>query len=85
MFSYSGVCLYEFMCGGLPFGDNTEDTHHVCEEILSKPLKLPDWLKDTQTRRLITQLLSRSPEVRLGSSYAALKAHLWFNGFDWVK
>jgi len=28
-------------------------------------------------------LLSKSPEVRLGGSYGALKAHEWFEDFDW--
>ena len=30
------------------------------------------------------QLLSRMPETRLGGSYSALKAHAWFEKFDWV-
>lgn len=31
------------------------------------------------------QLLSKIPEVRLGSSYASLRANVWFDNFDWVK
>jgi len=30
-------------------------------------------------------LLSKVPELRLGGSYAALKAHSWFDNFDWDK
>lgn len=28
-------------------------------------------------------MLSKVPELRLGGSYAALKAHPWFDNFDW--
>lgn len=27
--------------------------------------------------------MAKSPEVRLGGSYGALKAHEWFEDFDW--
>lgn len=27
--------------------------------------------------------MSKSPEVRLGGSFGALKAHEWFEDFDW--
>jgi cGMP-dependent protein kinase len=30
------------------------------------------------------QLLSKTPELRIGGSYAALKANPWFDNFDWV-
>jgi len=30
------------------------------------------------------QLLNKVPEIRLGESYGALKAHAWFENFDWV-
>src|SRR3990167_1773380 len=36
-------------------------------------------------RKMIDQLLNRSPDARLGGSYAALKAHPWFETLDWDK
>lgn len=72
------------MCGGLPFGEEAEDPQEVCEEILNKSLRFPAFLKDVQSRKMMTQLINRLPEIRLGSSYAALKSHPWFDGFDWV-
>lgn len=27
--------------------------------------------------------MAKSPEVRLGGSYGALKSHQWFEDFDW--
>lgn len=29
-------------------------------------------------------MLSKTPELRLGSSYASLKANSWFDHLDWV-
>ena len=31
------------------------------------------------------QLMSKQPETRLGASYSALKAHTWFDDFDFDK
>jgi cGMP-dependent protein kinase len=33
---------------------------------------------------MMIQLLNKVPELRLGSSFAGLKANAWFNNFDWV-
>ena len=72
------------MCGGLPFGNDAEDPQEVCEAILTKPLRFPSFVKDLESRKIMTQLINKQPEVRLGGSYAALKAHPWFENFDWV-
>lgn len=29
-------------------------------------------------------MLNKTPEIRVGGSYAALKANSWFDHFDWV-
>eukprot|EP01017_Pseudomicrothorax_dubius_P023633 TRINITY_DN2520_c0_g1_i2.p1 TRINITY_DN2520_c0_g1~~TRINITY_DN2520_c0_g1_i2.p1 ORF type:complete len:815 (+),score=191.06 TRINITY_DN2520_c0_g1_i2:35-2479(+) len=80
-----GICLYEFMCGLVPFGEESEDPYEIYEEIVKKDIKFPSYLKDRKARKLIDQLLNRNPEQRLGGSYAALKAHAWFDNFDWEK
>jgi cGMP-dependent protein kinase len=41
-------------------------------------------LKDRKARKLIDQLLNKTPELRNGGSFAALKANQWFDSFDWV-
>lgn len=33
----------------------------------------------------MNQLLNKTPELRLGGSYAALKANPWFDNFDFVR
>ena len=29
-----GICLYEFLCGGLPYAENLEDPYAIYEEIM---------------------------------------------------
>ncbi|CAD8110985.1 unnamed protein product [Paramecium sonneborni] len=80
-----GVCLYEFMCGGVPYAEDADDPYEIYEEIQKKSLVFPPFMKDKKAKKLIDQLLSKTPEVRLGGSYAALKANNWFDKFDWDK
>ena len=77
--------MFEFMCGSLPFGESSEDPQEVCEEILTKAVKFTSYCRDKNARKFMNQLINRVPEVRLGSSYASLKAHPWFENFDWVQ
>eukprot|EP01017_Pseudomicrothorax_dubius_P020343 TRINITY_DN22216_c0_g1_i1.p1 TRINITY_DN22216_c0_g1~~TRINITY_DN22216_c0_g1_i1.p1 ORF type:complete len:235 (+),score=52.63 TRINITY_DN22216_c0_g1_i1:120-824(+) len=78
-----GICLYEFLCGAVPFGEEAEDPYAIYEEIIKNELKFPHFMKDKKARRFIEQLLSKVPEQRLGTSFAALKANPWFDNFDW--
>lgn len=80
-----GVCLYEFMCGAVPFGEEAEDPYEIYEEVIKKPLTYPNYVKDKNAKKVMEQLLSKIPEIRLGSSYASLKANVWFSSFDWDK
>lgn len=80
-----GICLFEFMCGMVPFGEEAEDPYDIYEEIIKHPIKYPSFLKDKKAKRLMDQLINKTPEVRLGGSFAALKAHPWFDDFDWDK
>lgn len=79
-----GVCLYEFMCGYLPFGNGCDDPFEIYEEISKKEVKYPGCLKDLHAKRLMNQLLNKNPEVRLGGSFMNLKSDPWFASFDWV-
>lgn len=72
------------MCGMVPFGEEAEDPYEIYEEIIKKPLAYPNYVKDKNAKKLMEQLLNKIPEIRLGSSYAALKANVWFSTFDWV-
>ena len=36
-----GIMLYEFLCGGVPFGENVEDAYKVYELVLTGKLEYP--------------------------------------------
>nr|CAD79354.1 cGMP-dependent protein kinase [Paramecium tetraurelia] len=80
-----GICMYEFMCGGVPFGEELEDPYQIYEEIMNTQIKYPTFLKDRHAKKFMEQLMNRQPETRLGASYSALKAHQWFDDFDFDK
>jgi len=79
-----GVCLYEFLCGGVPFAEDADDPYEIYEEIIKKQIIYPNFLKDKKARKIIDQMLNKVPELRLGGSYESLKTHPWFSNFDWV-
>ncbi len=72
------------MCGAVPYGEDASDPYEIYEEIIKKPLAFPPYVKDKNAKILMVQLLNKIPEIRFGSSFAALKANPWFNNFDWV-
>jgi len=78
-----GICLYEFMCGMVPFGEEAEDPYEIYEEIITKPIKYPSYVKDKKARKIMDQLINKVADVRLGGSFASLKAHQWFDNFNW--
>ncbi|XP_051912624.1 LOW QUALITY PROTEIN: cGMP-dependent protein kinase-like [Hippocampus zosterae] len=80
-----GVCLYEFIGGYLPFGDDAQDPYEIYEEIIKNTISYPKYVNDKKAKLLIEQLLSKVPEARLGGSFPALKAHSWFASFDWCR
>lgn len=48
-------------------------------------MSFPSDLKDKLSKKLMRQLLDKQPQMRLGGSFAALKANKWFDTFDWDK
>lgn len=74
-----GICLYEFMCGFVPFGEEAEDPYEIYDEIIKKEvIGYPNYFKDQKARPLIEQLLNKTPEMRLAGGYKALKKHAWY-------
>ena len=43
-----GICLYEFMCGEVPFANNLTDPYEIYEEIINSggEIKYPSFLID---------------------------------------
>ncbi|CAG9329651.1 unnamed protein product [Blepharisma stoltei] len=80
-----GICLYEFLCGRVPFGEDEEDPYKIYEAILDMNLDYPSDIEgpSESAKSLIGQLLSKLGEHRSGGSIENLKKHEWFAGFDW--
>jgi cGMP-dependent protein kinase 1 len=79
-----GVCVFEFFCGGVPYGEELDDPFEIHETILrSRTLKFPH-LEDKTTKNFIEILLNKIPVNRLNGSYSNLKTHALFDGFNWV-
>ncbi|CAE7572363.1 Pkg21D [Symbiodinium sp. CCMP2592] len=78
-----GVMLYEFVVGPIPFGAGEEDQMRLFAAISEAPLTFPSYVAE-DAMQVLSGLLERRPERRLGSSGAKeIKKHLWFKGFDW--
>ncbi|CAD7950564.1 unnamed protein product [Amoebophrya sp. A120] len=81
-----GVCLYEFVCGPLPFGNDAGDDQLVVfKEILTGRLHFPDYVTDIPAMELIKRLLCRTPESRIGCTLRGfwdVKEHSFFENFS---
>lgn len=80
-----GVLLYEMLTGLPPFYD--ENTNEMYRKILSEPLHFPSHeVVPPAARDLLTKLLNRNPDERLGANGSAeIKAHPFFHAIDWRK
>ena len=57
-----GICLYELMCGSVPYAEDAEDPYEIYEEIMNKPLHFPSFLRDKKAKRMAEQLMNKTPE-----------------------
>lgn len=80
-----GICLYEFLCGKVPFGEDLEDPYDIYEAILEYNLAFPGDIEQPNeaAKKFVLQLLSKFPEFRCSGSIDNLKRHEWLSGFDW--
>lgn len=77
-----GILLYEMLSGLPPYYD--EDHHTMYRKILKDPLTFPAEIKQ-EARSLLTGLLDRDPNARLGAKGAEdIKRHVFFaKSIDW--
>lgn len=83
-----GVCLYEFLCGPLPFGNDAEEQLDIFKGILTGRLAFPAHLTAKPAIELLKRILSRQPENRIGCSqlgggFAEVQNCKFFDDFDW--
>ena len=79
-----GVIVFEFFCGGVPFGESEEDPYVIYEKILERKLEYPAFAELSLTAKsFIEGLLSKNPVMRNGGSSDRLKSHNWFRNLNW--
>ena len=81
-----GIMLYEFLAGAVPFGDDEDEPYAIYEKIIARKLGYPPWIEAKMpVKKVIEQLLSKNPSMRLGGSVQNLKSNEWFTGLNWEK
>ncbi len=76
--------MYEFVCGGLPFGDDENEPMNVYLAIINGELKFPKSNKDKNFQQLMIAMLSKNALSRL-YKLKQIKTHEYFQGFIWVR
>ena len=79
-----GIMMYEFMCGGVPFGENVEDPMEVYKMIIHGSLKFPNFIKDKDFLDIVKKMLAKLPIARLWN-LLQIKGHPFFKGFSFEK
>ena len=79
-----GICLYEFVCGYVPFGDQYEDNIEIYKSILNDEVEFPKYIKDNEFKDLVLKLLEKDPEKRI-SDVNSIISHPWFSSFNYNK
>ena len=78
------ICMYEFICGEVPFGEKEEDPMEIYFEIINSHLKFPTNIIpiEKEFKHLMKKMLDKNPSYRLSNFYS-IKNHLWFKDFKW--
>ena len=76
------ICMFEFVCGGVPFGENAEEPMDVYLAIVNDKMIFPNFCKDSDFKLLMQQMLTKNPISRM-SKFSQIKNHVWFNSFNW--
>ena len=79
-----GVIVYEFFCGGVPFGEGDDDPYIVYEKILERKLSYPNFAEvSVGAKNFIELMLNKNPVMRNSGSSDRLKSHQWLRGVNW--
>ncbi len=77
-----GICMYEFIVGYLPFGEECKDPVDVYKEIVSNDISFPDYINDDLFKSLVVRLLKKNVVDRI-VKFDDIKNDEYFNDFDW--
>jgi len=78
------ICLYEFFCGKLPFGEEYEDPMDIYRAVSKEELSFPNFVNDEKYMSLLNKMLKKNPTNRLWK-FEQIKEDPYFNDFDWNK
>lgn len=78
-----GVCMFEVLCGYVPFGEDCDSPMGIYKLIIKNKFDFPDYVKDKNVKSLIRQMLSKSPEARTKGNFHSLQSDEWFKDFNW--
>jgi cGMP-dependent protein kinase len=76
------ICIYEFICGGLPYELTTEDPMDMYIAIIKNEIIFPNFVKDLHLVNLVSSMMNKSYRERLCNMFQ-IKNHVYFYGFDW--
>ena len=78
------ICMYEFFCGKLPFGEELEDPMDIYRAVCNEELTFPNFVHDEKYMSLMNKMLKRNPAQRLWK-YEQIRVDPYFKDFDWNK
>ena len=78
------ICMYEFLCGGLPFGEDLDDPMEIYRAVSNDNLVFPTFVNDEKFMKLMRKMLNKDPTKRLWK-FKQIKESTYFEDFDWNK
>ena len=78
------ICMYEFFCGKLPFGEEFEDPMDIYRAVCKEELSFPNFVHDEKYMALLNKMLKKNPANRLWK-FEQIKTDPYFSDFDWGK
>ena len=78
------ICMYEFFCGKLPFGEDLDDPMDIYRAVCREELTFPNFVHDDKYKSLMNKMLKKNPAQRLWK-FEQIKSDPYFSDFDWNK
>jgi cGMP-dependent protein kinase len=78
------ICMYEFFCGKLPFGEDYDDPMDIYRAVSQEDLTFPSFVRDEKFMKLMNKMLRKNPTDRLWK-FKQIKEDPYFKDFDWNK
>lgn len=78
------ICLFEFYCGKLPFGEQYDEPMDVYKAVIREEIIFPNFIKDKEFIALINEMLIKNPFHRL-CLLEKIKQAPFFKNFPWNK